>query len=390
MKVLMIAPYPFPECPIRGGVETVTYNLMEGFKAFPNVSIQVLSICQNKDDELSISPNIIVRYIKAQKSNRKAELLKHIRPLVLEIDRQWQPDIIHLQGNGSMFLLAHSSLSEKMVVTQHGIIKEEMKCCKKLRTKLNMFIALMIECSKRKYVKNWIFISKYNYYLSSQFIQDGQIHYKQIYNPVNPRYFIDTPLIKTEIIKLIFVGRIIPRKGISDLLKSIVLGNLSSKIELHVVGGFEDVSYEQEVKSYIHSNNLSDCIIIHGWKTADEIIEIEKECHVLILPSHQETLPCVIAEAMAMGKIVLASAIGGVPEMIVDNKTGFLFPPCNIERIVQLVDKVRKMSLIERDKIGKAAKQRAFNLYAPISVAASHIEFYKNIIKSKKEECCNL
>lgn len=91
-----------------------------------------------------------------------------------------------------------------------------------------------------------------------------------------------------------------------------------------------------------------------------------------------------------MGKIVLASAIGGVPEMIVDNKTGFLFPPCNIERIVQLVDKVRKMSLIERDKIGKAAKQRAFNLYAPISVAASHIEFYKNIIKSKKEECCNL
>lgn len=379
MKILMIAPYPYPDKSIKGGVETVTYNLGEGFRHLPEAELLILSVCHDKDEEIRLSPNVTVRFIKSISPRKKVELRKHIRPKILSIDREWQPDIIHIQGNGSSLLLYDKSISRKLVVTQHGIIRNEIHQTKRLRTKLNMLMALMIEKRWKGHIKNWVFISEYNKRLFGPKIK--KINSALIYNPVNPNYFQRTSGGRPKVRELLFVGRIVPMKGLKDLLQALNVKELKEKVILHVVGGFEDVAYRSEITDYISAECLGDCVRMHGWLASEDIIGIECGCTSLVLPSHQENLPCVIAEAMAMGKPVISTKVGGIPEMVDEGRTGFLFQAGDLEGLRKIILELCSLSQEELDVMSESALKKAMALYDPRNVARQHIEFYRRIMR---------
>lgn len=379
MKILMIAPYPYPGKPIRGGVETVTYNLMEGFKSCKDVEVKILSICRECDETIKVAPNIIVEYLKPLYSSRKVELKKHIKPLLLDIDKEWKPDIIHFQGNGSMFLLYDESIKNKLVITQHGILWNEMKQTKSLRPKLNMLLAYLIEQRTKRKTKNWIFISQYNQDYNSKFIQKSKINFRKIYNPVNPMFFEKIEQKDHAGINLLFVGRIMPRKGLGDLLVGISMTK-NPDIKLHVVGGYENKDYQRQIETLIQDLHLTDQVIMHGWKTSDEIIELYSSIDAFVLPSYQETLPCVIAEAMAIGKPVIATTVGGITEMIDDGETGFLYPVGDTKTLSECIKRFSFLNPTERNIMSKKTQAKAERLYNPNNVAKEHLKFYNSII----------
>ncbi|MDO5394919.1 MAG: glycosyltransferase family 4 protein [Bacteroidales bacterium] len=382
MKVLMIAPYPVPGTPIRGGVETVTYNLIEGFKACPDVHVLVLVMCHDKDAELKVADNITVRYLHQEGGSRKGELAGHGRKVMESIIDEWHPDIIHIQGNGSNFLLTDRKRRDITVLTQHGIIWNEMKQSKNPRVKANMFIAHMIERLKRGNVGNWVFISRYNQDLNSRKFLN-KLTYRQLYNPVNPAYFTTASASRSkEGFKLLFVGRIVPRKGLKALLVGMGQSGLKDRIELNIVGGYEDPAYENEIKGAVAAYGLENNVIFHGWRTSQEIIEMYKDIDALVLPSYQETLPCVIAEAMALGKPVIATKVGGIPEMVDDGETGFLYDADNTTELVEVLQRFGSLSDEEMERMRRKAVEKARDLYEPASVARKHVEFYKEILKS--------
>ena len=378
MKVLMIAPYPNPGTAIQSGVATVTYNLVEGFKQIPEVELLILSTCQDKEEEIHISSNVTVRFVKSIYRSRKAELRNHIKPLLLSLERDWNPDIIHIQGNGSSLLLYDKSIRHKLVITQHGIIRNEMRQTKQLRNKFNMFLALMIERRIKRHITNWVFISRYNRDLFSKTL--GKINSVLAYNPVNPKYFVTgSPQISKEL-KLLFVGRLVPRKGLKDLLVGINTPDLKNRVTLHVVGGFDSDSYRKEITDYIDTEGLGECVRMHGWLTSEEIIAIENECSTLVLPSYQETLPCVIAEAMAMGKTVISTKIGGIPEMVDEGETGFLYDAGDVKGLRKAILRLSSLSAEQHNRMSKSAIKKAKKLYDPGNIAKQHIDFYQSII----------
>lgn len=382
MKVLMIAPYPYPGNPIKGGVETVSYNLVEGFKNIPDVELLVLSICQQIEEEVKLNDNVTIRYVKSISSRRKIELAKHIKPLILQINADWNPDIIHIQGNGSSLLLYDKSFSNKLVVTQHGILKKEIITTTKLRPKFNMLLALMIENRIKQKIKNWVFISRYNQNIFLNKGRQAPIKYTLIYNPVNPLYFTshDNNINQSEI-RLLYVGRIKKGKGLVDLISAMSLYKGERRIVLDVVGGFDDSDYEREVWETIKINNLEDNVVFHGWKKSDEIIAIERSCHALVLPSYQEVLPCVIAEAMALGKPAIATETGGIPEMIEGGKTGFMFSKGDVRGLLASLLSLQNLSQSEYSNMSDAARKKAMEFYEPTNVAQKHVEFYKTIMQ---------
>ena len=379
MKVLMVAPYPFPGKPIRGGVETVTYNLVEGFKNVSEIDLRIISYCQDYDAVIELSPNVSCLFFKSQFPSRKMELKKHIKTLVISIDEEWNPDIIHIQGNGSNFLLYDEKIKNKLVITQHGIIWNEMKQTMSLRPKINMLIAYLIERKMRSCIANWVFISHYNLKYNSKFVNSSAINYCQVYNPVNPKFFIDNPSNEHTGLNLLFVGRIVPRKGLKDLLVGLSRVN-NPNIKLHVVGGFEVDSYYDEIESEIERLGIKGQIIMHGWKNTDEIFKLYTDIDVLVLPSYQETLPCVIAEAMAQCKIVVATNVGGIGEMIDEGKNGYLYSAGDISALSNILQKVYALSKKERKEMSKYSNEKARRLYSPTGVSKAHLEFYKTIL----------
>lgn len=379
MRILMVAPYPYPGKPIRGGVETVTYSLIEGFKDMNGVELKIISYCQDHDEVINISSNVTCQFLRNQFPSKKMELKRHIKGIILQLNKDWNPDIIHIQGNGSNFLLYDDKIKDKFVITQHGIIWNEMMQTKSLRPKINMLLAYFIEWKRKKFIKNWIFISEYNKKHNKKFLSNNNIYHSQIYNPVNPKFFQQNEPKRHEGLNLLFVGRIVPRKGLKDLLVGLSRINMPD-IRLHVVGGFEVEAYQNEIESEIDRLGITDRITMHGWKNADEILKLYEDVDVLVLPSYQETLPCVIAEAMAQGKIVVATNVGGIDEMIDDGKNGYLYSAGDIEGLSKVLKTLNELSEEEKKGMSEYSKKKALRLYSPTEIAQSHIKFYKTIL----------
>jgi len=143
-------------------------------------------------------------------------------------------------------------------------------------------------------------------------------------------------------IKLLFVGRLDRQKGIDVLLKAIQ--GLENKVVLHVVGnnivGQGYVSFQEfpHVKPF-------------GWADIATVNAHMAACDVVVMPSRWEGLPIVGIEAMRAKKPLIATSVGGNPELVEDGATGFLFGPENSESLRHL------LSNLDRDVLNKMGKQ---------------------------------
>lgn len=117
-----------------------------------------------------------------------------------------------------------------------------------------------------------------------------------------------------------------------------------------------DGSLREELQRQIESLNLQQSFRILGWR--DDINEIISFLDIFVLSSLNEGMGRVLVEAMAMGKPVVATNVGGIPSVVVDGETGILVPPRNpealTEAIISLLRNPEKMK-----KMGEAGKERA-------------------------------
>lgn len=104
---------------------------------------------------------------------------------------------------------------------------------------------------------------------------------------------------------------------------------------------------------------------------------------LLALPTREDNCPMVVLEAMAAGVPVLASAIGGVPDLIEDGVTGLLCDPDKPETFRAAVTRLLEDRSFAQ-KLATAAKQQAQQKFHPLVIARKHLEIYRQIIAAKK------
>ena len=111
-------------------------------------------------------------------------------------------------------------------------------------------------------------------------------------------------------------------KNFSGILRVIErLRQHRDDFELHVIHDYD----APEFKMFVKERHLEDCVIFHGKKTSAEVAEAYQQADFFVLFSNFENLPCVIVEAFASGVPVLSTAVGGIAE-IVNNERGILIP----------------------------------------------------------------
>ncbi|MDI6591319.1 MAG: glycosyltransferase family 4 protein [Patescibacteria group bacterium] len=160
---------------------------------------------------------------------------------------------------------------------------------------------------------------------------------------------------------ILFVGALEKVKGVEYLIDAF------SKIEkefpdfkLVIVG---DGSERKNLELLTSNLKLQNKVEFKGRLSLKETKEIMKNCYCLVLPSLSEGLPRVLMEAMALGKPVIGSNIGGTPDLIKDSQNGFLFEPKNVE---QLAEKIKillenKELAIEMGKKGREFVKKNFS-----------------------------
>ena len=152
-------------------------------------------------------------------------------------------------------------------------------------------------------------------------------------NCVSPIFFEQDPLPPESRQDILFVGYLNRSKGIFELLEA--LGQLRNKGygNLCLVAGGEQVPGSEEmIRSFIRESELEG-VELAGQVTPHKVAEFCRHSLVFVLPSHAEGLPISMLEAMACGLPVVASRVGGIPEVVVDRENGLLIPPGDVKAL---------------------------------------------------------
>jgi len=150
---------------------------------------------------------------------------------------------------------------------------------------------------------------------------------------------------------LLSVGRLHPVKDHVFLLRACyLLRQCGVSFRCVIVG---DGPERRKLGFLIRELHIGDIVTLAGHVPHREIGDYYQAADLLVLTSRSEGIPLVLVEAMARGKIVLAPAITGIPELVIDGKTGFLYKPGSLEHFVwratEICESLRALDSVSRN-----------------------------------------
>jgi glycosyltransferase involved in cell wall biosynthesis len=143
--------------------------------------------------------------------------------------------------------------------------------------------------------------------------------------------------------QVVTVTRLIPIKGISYLIKAMAYVEEGT---LLIIG---DGPERKKTQSLLHSLGLQDRVTLLGWVDRRSMWRYLQQSTVFVLPSLSEGSPRVIPEAMMCGLPIVATRVGGIPEMMTDGLNGILVPPRNEKVLAEAIRRVLQDPIFQRN-----------------------------------------
>ncbi len=138
---------------------------------------------------------------------------------------------------------------------------------------------------------------------------------------------------------------------------------------------------DSELRALIRSCGVEQHVRLLGIRP--DIPEIMNACDGFVLSSNLEGLPMVLLQAAASGLPIVATAVGGNVEAVIDGKTGYLVPPSEPEALSSAMERIAKMPAEERDAMGDAARTHAGERFDLQRILDRWEELYTRLIKQK-------
>ena len=176
---------------------------------------------------------------------------------------------------------------------------------------------------------------------------------------------------KTDMVSILYVGRLEERKGFDVLTKAIpIIIDKSPNVVVNICG---EGDLLQVAKTKL--NRFTEKVIFHGYQSRASLDNFYFECDIFVAPSRYESFGLIYLEAMYFGKPIVACNSGGTPEVVKDNETGILVKPGDHLELVNSILKLAKNADL-RKKLGTAGKSRLKNLFSLDQMIQSTVDHY--------------
>ncbi|MFH0779963.1 MAG: glycosyltransferase [Parcubacteria group bacterium] len=277
-----------------------------------------------------------------------------------------KPDIVHTHLFTADFFGGKAALKAKVPViisTRHQILSEgfpRKQLSRRMRRKFTKVVAISEA-------------------VRSALIKEEKLPFEKvelIYNGIDVnRFYIESPkLFKTDGLKICSVGRLSKEKGHKHLIRACCF--LKNKDwHLTIVG---DGPLRAELASMARLLGVEDKVKFAG--LVEDVRPYYEDCDIFVLPSTSEGLSLVILEAAAAGRVVVATNVGGVGEIIKDNENGFLFKPKNIEQLVRQINWIDE-NREEAKKMAERLQKEAAERFDVNAIIKKYEELYKKLKK---------
>ena len=176
--------------------------------------------------------------------------------------------------------------------------------------------------------------------------------------------------------RFVCVGRLVPVKGVPWLVRA--FGRCIDRgctAHLLIVGEGECAD---EIRRAVDELGLSDHIRLLGGLSHDEVLQVVADSQCLVSASESEGLPMVMLEAMSLGRPVIASNVGGVPEIVADGVTGWLFLPGDTERFCNLVMAVVRDPVMAA-RAGERGREVVRSHHSTGAMVSGYLELYHRV-----------
>lgn len=361
-----------------GGANTHILNLLDNLQNNKDLDIHVVSLSKATNTNAKNKQDGITYH--TLKSPRLPKTVTGIsvdhRALIKKVN-EIKPDIIHAQILGAPYGLAAMKLCSRYptVLTVHTLVEMDSKNqTGTVKEKIHDAIWKYLERREIKSIPNFISVSNS---IAKEIKKRGAQNVQVIPNGISDEWFN----IKNNEVegRILFVGRVIPVKAIENLIRALKMVIASiPEAHLHIVGPTPDNAYKKKLDEIINNLELQDSIKFTGPKKGDLLVIEYSECAVFALPSKDESFGIVLLEAMAAGKPVIATNVGGIPEIITDKKMGMLIPFGDVNHLAETITKLLTEPEM-RLNIGTSGKNKA-RKYSWAIIATQTSEYYKEVI----------
>jgi glycogen(starch) synthase len=293
-----------------------------------------------------------------------------MRSQIAQLKRRFAPNLVHINLFGPSALFHYDTASvdrAPVLLTLHNqesaMLQRSCAADGLFRTALRD--AQWVACVSAAVLSHWRQtapeISSYSSILYNGFAAPT--------SPLEPLPF-DSPLV-------LCLGRLSPEKGF-DLAVAAFAAVAARFPEARLViagDGPERAALERQAARL----NLHHAVEWRGWIAPEDVTQLLRTTTMVLLPSRHEGLPSVAVEAALMGRPVIGTRVGGIPEIILDGETGLLIPPEQPDSLAQAIqlllnDPQRAAAL------GNAARNRAQNIFSFDHYLASYDALYTNLI----------
>jgi glycosyltransferase involved in cell wall biosynthesis len=324
LRVLIVGPFPRDPEKVIGGVQAANCAIATALSEHPQVEkVLVASLHTGEPREVQhINAKLEVQPVRLPFET--AEILtRSALPTakVAKLAKAFKPHVAHGQGIDREGMVA-TQLGLPSIVTVHGLVHVEAQMrAKGLKGKIKQPLYEGMVRQVLKAADVTISISDYDAKLLGPWIRGTRVN---IPNGVPERFFAAAAS-EPRGSEVLFAGVMRPRKNVKGLVEAFAAVRHSvPAARLVIAGPAPDAGYQQEVLQRVKALDLEDAVTFMGHVTNDELIAAIGRSSALALFSREETLPTIIAQAMAASRPVVASTVGGIPGMIQDGKTGYL------------------------------------------------------------------
>jgi glycosyltransferase involved in cell wall biosynthesis len=376
VRILLVGPYPIDSAAV-GGLQTSFANLASGLGELSGVEPHVISFVPGlKRATRRNLWNVPVDYLPG--THRFGALTRHGRERrsLEEVLRTLSPDVVHAQDTlGSGYTCLKAVRGIPVVVSVHGIVREAVKHMPNGsdRLRLKMF-GVPVE---RYCIRHARCLVQPTRYPERYFGREIRGRIVEVGNPISDSFFSVDPA--PEPGAILYGGGVIPLKRLLDLVEAMpLILAVVPDARLRVAGSEFDAEYAKRVRSRVHKLSLEARVAFLGALSLDEMVEEYRHASMFVLPSGQETSPMVIGEAMAAGLPVVATRVGGVPDLVADGVTGHVVDTGDVVSLAARVADVLS-DPDTRAAFGAAGRAKADRSFRRSAVAARVAAVYEEL-----------
>jgi glycosyltransferase involved in cell wall biosynthesis len=411
MKILLINNFHY----LKGGSETIyfeTANILKEnghkvlfFSQKDNNVIDCEQLSYFIDRKVEVAGSLFKKicFFKDYFYNKQA-----VRNLDLLLAKE-RPDIAHIHlfvggMTSSIFPVlkkynipvVHTTHDYRLICPAYLYLNGKGDICESCKKK-NYFMCVLNKCNKKGFLLSIVMCLEmyyrnilYNpikmidgFIFPSNFSKDKHLQYiprilektiSVIYHPVE----VNNQISKEKGSYCLYYGRLSSEKGILTLLKAM---KILSGVTLKIAGKGPQFPLLQD---YVDRYNLKNIEFL-GFKQGKELIELISKAYFVIVPSEcYEVFGLVIAESQSVGTPIIGARIGGIPEIIENGKTGYLFNPGDIQDLVEKIKLVLSLSVEEYLNISMNTYNFAKEYYNKNIYYNNIMNIYKSVIKNRK------